>query len=140
MSEAEERGGGAAGVFGGAGAGGQGSRVRGIAEGVAVEFAEVGEDRAQGFDGEGEEVRRDEPDAGGARGLERVEALGDVGARHPEGEGFERGVVFLGESGEGGVEVGSDGGDERVCLCRVGGEGGAGDMALGPRGRSGRGV
>jgi hypothetical protein len=71
-------------------------------EGCVVFLVVVGgEGGAEGFDGEREVVEGEEASAPGDGGLEVVEARGDVGKGHPEGEGFEGGVVDVGNIAHG---------------------------------------
>ncbi|MBX3358558.1 MAG: hypothetical protein KF745_09020 [Phycisphaeraceae bacterium] len=60
---------------------------------------------AQGDGGRGEEVAGDDAGAAGDGGLDLVEAFSDLGLGEPEDEGFDGGVVKVGDvaEGEGGV-------------------------------------
>ncbi|MFA6045932.1 MAG: hypothetical protein WC718_13195 [Phycisphaerales bacterium] len=61
----------------------------------------VVDDGVEEADHAGEEVGRDEAGAAGDGGLDGIEALGDVGARHPEGERFEGGFEITGDIAHG---------------------------------------
>ena len=58
---------------------------------LGAEFVGV-DDVGRGLGGGGECEATDEAGAVHGGGLHEIEALGDVGARHPEGEGLERDV------------------------------------------------
>src|SRR5262249_3963108 len=97
---------------GGGGGGGLAGRLCGAvavveircAGGVGGEARLVGvvglEDLREGLDDLGERVGGEEADAAGAGGFEVVDALGDLGAGHPDVELSEGGVRSLGDGGE----------------------------------------
>jgi hypothetical protein len=102
VGEAHEEGGGFAGAFLGAALVLASFQVARVEVAVLVPFLE---DAREGGGDEAEVVGREEADAAGEGALERINALGDVGAGHPEREGVERDVAARGDVA---------GGDRRV--------------------------
>jgi hypothetical protein len=107
------RGGAAAGFEGSLALLGRAPLVRGRG-GVGLDLlAGVGEDVGEAAEGLRHDAGRDEADSSGGDVVDVLEALGDVGAGDPEGEGFERGLVFGGDFKEGGGGIGESGDDGR---------------------------
>ncbi|MBX3359662.1 MAG: hypothetical protein KF745_14680 [Phycisphaeraceae bacterium] len=132
VGEAKEECGGAAGGFAGAAAEFQAALVAGADGEVGFVGVVLVDGAAQGDGGRGEEVGGDDAGAAGDGGLDVVQALRDLGLGEPEDEGFDRGVVEVGDvaEGEGGVgdgiedlgrEVGGgvEGGEVEHDPCRI---------------------
>jgi hypothetical protein len=100
VGEALEEGGGFAGGFAGAALVVAGFDGVGLEGGVEFLVVVGGEGGTEGFDGEWEVVEGQEARAAGDGVFKVVEASGDVGVGHPEGELFEGGVVDVGDVAE----------------------------------------